>query len=325
MLDVFFIVAGLVGLVWSSDKFVDGAASIAKLAGLSPLLIGLTIVSLGTSAPEIVVSIIASLSGSGGLAVGNALGSNIANTGLVLGVTLLIKAMSVDTSATRRELPQMLGATLLAGALIIDGDLSVFDGIVLLSALVIFLFLLSTRANSQESKNQQPIATSAGVAWLYFIGGLVLLVISSRVLVIGAVNIATLLGVSELIIGLTIVAIGTSLPELAASVMSAVKGHADIALGAIVGSNVFNLLVVLPVPGLLGPLALGSDVFNRDWLATLLLAVLLFLFSWHAQRRTNNDTNATGELGRITGVVLLGTYIGYLTLLVLVSDVTGQA
>ena len=144
MLDMFFIVAGLIGLVWSSDKFVDGAAAIARWAGLSPLLIGLTIVSLGTSAPEIVISIIASLSGSGELAVGNALGSNIANTGLVLGVTLIIMSMAVEASAIRRELPQMMGATLLAGALLADGELSLLDGTVLLSALILFLFLLST-------------------------------------------------------------------------------------------------------------------------------------------------------------------------------------
>ena len=323
MLDVFFIVAGLIGLVWSSDKFVDGAAAIASLAGLSPLLIGLTIVSLGTSAPEIVVSAIASLSGSGELAVGNALGSNIANTGLVLGVTLIIKSMSVDASTTRRELPQMLGATLLAGALMIDGNLSVLDGLVLLSALTVFLFLLSKRDSGQDSELQEPTSTSAGVAWLKFLGGLTLLVISSRVLVIGAVNIATSLGVSELIVGLTIVAIGTSLPELAAAVMSAVKGHADIALGAIVGSNIFNLLIVLPVPGLLGPLSLDSDVFNRDWLVTLSLALLLMIFAWQAQRKAAGNNMANSELGRVAGVVLLGTYISYLTILVMASDVAG--
>ena len=323
MLDVFFIVAGLIGLVWSSDKFVDGAAAIASLAGLSPLLIGLTIVSLGTSAPEIVISVIASLSGSGELAVGNALGSNIANTGLVLGVTLIIKAMSVDAATTRRELPQMLGATLLAGALMIDGDLSVLDGLVLLSALTVFLVLLSKRDSGQHSELQEPASTSAGVAWLKFLGGLTLLVISSRVLVIGAVNIATSLGVTELIVGLTIVAIGTSLPELAASVMSAVKGHADIALGTIVGSNVFNLLIVLPVPGLLGPLSLDSEVFNRDWLFTLSLAVLLMLFAWQAQRKAAGIGIGTGELGRVAGVVLLGTYISYLTILVVAPDLAG--
>ena len=323
MLDVFFIVAGLIGLVWSSDKFVDGAAAIASLAGLSPLLIGLTIVSLGTSAPEIVVSVIASLSGSGELAVGNALGSNITNTGLVLGVTLIIKAISVEAATTRRELPQMLGATLLAGALMIDGDLSMLDGLVLLSALTVFLFLLSKRNSGQDSELQEPASTSAGVAWLKFLGGLTLLVISSRVLVIGAVNIATTLGVSELIVGLTIVAIGTSLPELAASVMSAIKGHADIALGAIVGSNIFNLLIVLPVPGLLGPLSLEPEVFNRDWLFTFLLAVLLMLFAWLAQHKAVRYSTGAGELGRVTGVVLLGTYISYLTILVMASDLAG--
>ena len=170
---------------------------------------------------------------------------------------------------------------------------------------------------------QKPASTSAGVAWLKFLGGLTLLVISSRVLVIGAVNIATSLGVSELIVGLTIVAIGTSLPELAASVMSAVKGHADIALGAIVGSNVFNLLIVLPVPGLLGPLSLDSEVFNRDWLFTLSLALLLTLFAWQAQRKAVRIDTGTGELGRVAGVVLLATYISYLTILVLVPDLAG--
>jgi cation:H+ antiporter len=265
MLDMFFIVAGLIGLVWSSDKFVDGAAAIARWAGLSPLLIGLTIVSLGTSAPEIVISIIASLSGSGELAVGNALGSNIANTGLVLGVTLIIKSMAVEASAIRRELPQMMGATLLAGALLADGELSLLDGTVLLSALTLFLFLLSKRGPGKEATAVEAGAASAGLAWLKFLGGLVLLVISSRVLVIGAVNVATALGVSELIVGLTIVAIGTSLPELAASVVSAVKGHADMAIGAILGSNIFNLLIVLPIPGLLGPLPLDASVYYRDW------------------------------------------------------------
>lgn len=323
MLDVLFIVAGLLGLVWSSDRFVDGAAAIARLAGLSPLLIGLTIVSLGTSAPEIVVSIIASMSGSGELAVGNALGSNIANTGLVLGITLIIKAMVIEDSATRRELPQMLCATLLAGVLVIDRNLSVLDGIVLIGALIIFLVLLSKRGKRQELETQARGSTPAGVAWLKFLGGLILLVVSSRVLVVGAVNIATSLGVSELIVGLTIVALGTSLPELAASVMSAIKGHADIALGAIVGSNIFNLLIVLPVPGLLGPLGLEEEVFNRDWLFTLLLAVLLLFFVWQANRKATRHNTAAAELGRMTGVVLLGTYLSYLTIVVMASNFAG--
>lgn len=322
MLDMFFIVAGLIGLVWSSDKFVDGAAAIARWAGLSPLLIGLTIVSLGTSAPEIVISIIASLSGSGELAVGNALGSNIANTGLVLGVTLIIKSMAVEASAIRRELPQMMGATLLAGALLADGELSLLDGTVLLSALILFLFLLSKRGPGKEATGVEA-AASAGLAWLKFLGGLVLLVISSRVLVIGAVNVATALGVSELIVGLTIVAIGTSLPELAASVVSAVKGHADMAIGAILGSNIFNLLIVLPIPGLLGPLPLDASVYYRDWLYTAFTASLLALFMWQAQRSASRHQKASGELSRFAGVVLLGTYITYLGILITAPDLAG--
>lgn len=322
MLDMIFIVAGLIGLVWSSDKFVDGAAAIARWAGLSPLLIGLTIVSLGTSAPEIVISIIASLSGSGELAVGNALGSNIANTGLVLGVTLIIKSMAVEASAIRRELPQMMGATLLAGALLADGELSLLDGTVLLSALILFLFLLSKRGPSKEATGVEA-AASAGLAWLKFLGGLVLLVISSRVLVIGAVNVATALGVSELIVGLTIVAIGTSLPELAASVVSAVKGHADMAIGAILGSNIFNLLIVLPIPGLLGPLPLDASVYYRDWLYTAFTASLLALFMWQAQRSASRHQKASGELSRFAGVVLLGTYITYLGILITAPDLAG--
>ena len=322
MLDMFFIVAGLIGLVWSSDKFVDGAAAIARWAGLSPLLIGLTIVSLGTSAPEIVISIIASLSGSGELAVGNALGSNIANTGLVLGVTLIIKSMAVEASAIRRELPQMMGATLLAGALLADGELSLLDGTVLLSALILFLFLLSKRGPGQEATAVK-VAASAGLAWLKFLGGLVLLVISSRVLVVGAVNVATALGVSELIVGLTIVAIGTSLPELAASVVSAVKGHADMAIGAILGSNIFNLLIVLPIPGLLGPLSLEANVYYRDWLYTAFTASLLAFFMWQAQRSAIRRQKASGELSRFAGVVLLGTYITYLGILITAPDLAG--
>jgi cation:H+ antiporter len=323
MLDMIFIVAGLIGLVWSSDKFVDGAAAIARWAGLSPLLIGLTIVSLGTSAPEIVISIIASLSGSGELAVGNALGSNIANTGLVLGVTLIIKSMAVEASAIRRELPQMMGATLLAGALLADGELSLLDGTVLLSALILFLFLLSKRGPGKEATGVEAAAASAGLAWLKFLGGLVLLVISSRVLVIGAVNVATALGVSELIVGLTIVAIGTSLPELAASVVSAVKGHADMAIGAILGSNIFNLLIVLPIPGLLGPLPLDASVYYRDWLYTAFTASLLALFMWQAQRSASRHQKASGELSRFAGVILLGTYITYLGILITAPDLAG--
>ena len=320
MLDFMFIAVGLAGLVWSSDKFVEGAAAIANHAGMSPLLIGMTIVSLGTSAPEIVVSIMASLSGSGELAVGNALGSNITNTGLVLGITLIIRSITIDASTTKRELPQMVVVTLLAGALMIDGVLSVTDGALLILGLVIFLTLLARRGEAPEGGMDNDSTLTPLKAWGVFTVGLALLVISSRLLVVGAVNIAMALGVSELIIGLTIVAIGTSLPELAAAVMSALKGHSDIAIGAIVGSNVFNLLVVLAGPGLFGPLTLNASVMTRDWPVTMLTTGTLMMLAWLTYQNANGDKKDNGELGRASGVLLVAMFTAYIGLLIFYPD-----
>lgn len=320
MLDFMFIAVGLAGLVWSSDKFVEGAAAIANHAGMSPLLIGMTIVSLGTSAPEIVVSIMASLSGSGELAVGNALGSNITNIGLVLGITLIIRSITIDASTTKRELPQMVVVTLLAGALMIDGVLSVTDGALLILGLVIFLTLLARRGEAPEGGMDNDSTLTPLKAWGVFTIGLALLVISSRLLVVGAVNIAMALGVSELIIGLTIVAIGTSLPELAAAVMSALKGHSDIAIGAIVGSNVFNLLVVLAGPGLFGPLTLNASVMTRDWPVTMITTGTLMMLAWLAYQNANGDKKGNGELGRASGVLLVTMYTAYIGLLIFYPD-----
>ena len=320
MLDFMFIAVGLAGLVWSSDKFVEGAAAIANHVGMSPLLIGMTIVSLGTSAPEIVVSIMASLAGSGELAVGNALGSNTTNIGLVLGITLIIRSITIDASTTKRELPQMVVVTLLAGALMIDGVLSVTDGALLILGLVIFLTLLARRGEAPEGGVDNDSTLTSLKAWGVFTIGLALLVISSRLLVVGAVNIAMALGVSELIIGLTIVAIGTSLPELAAAVMSALKGHSDIAIGAIVGSNVFNLLVVLAGPGLFGPLTLNASVMTRDWPVTMLTTGTLMMLAWLAYQNANGDKKGNGELGRASGVLLVTMYTAYIGLLIFYPD-----
>ena len=320
MLDFMFIAVGLAGLVWSSDKFVEGAAAIANHAGMSPLLIGMTIVSLGTSAPEVVVSIMASLAGSGELAVGNALGSNTTNIGLVLGITLIIRSITIDASTTKRELPQMVVVTLLAGALMIDGVLSVTDGALLILGLVIFLTLLARRGEAPEGGMDNDSTLTPLKAWGVFTIGLALLVISSRLLVVGAVNIAMALGVSELIIGLTIVAIGTSLPELAAAVMSALKGHSDIAIGAIVGSNVFNLLVVLAGPGLFGPLTLNASVMTRDWPVTMLTTGMLMMLAWIAYQNANGDKKGNGELGRASGVLLVTMYTAYIGLLIFYPD-----
>ena len=303
------IAGGLAALVWSADRFVDGASAIAQRAGLTPMLIGLTVVSVGTSSPEILISIMSVLAGSGELAVGNALGSNIANIGLVLGVTLLIAPIAIRRGTTFIDLPLLIASALFTAWLLWDLELSRSDSIWLLCALSLFFIRIAQHVKDPEGEDVAPVIPdlSATRAWLSFSGGLLLLIVSSRVLVWSATQIATALGVSELIIGLTIVAVGTSLPELAASVMSAVKGHADMAIGAVVGSNMFNILLVLAIPGLWGNLILAPEVLSRDlaavFLTTLLLA-LAALWGW-------NQAKGLGELKRGTGCVLLICYVGY--------------
>jgi len=303
------IAAGLAILIWSADRFVDGASAIAQRAGLTPMLIGLTVVSVGTSAPEILISVMSVLAGSGELAVGNALGSNIANVGLVLGVTLLIAPISIRRGTTFIDLPLLLASVLLTAWLLWDLELSRTDSMWLLCALSLFFVRIAQHAKDPAVGDSAPAIPdlSAARAWLSFAGGLLLLIASSRLLVWAATKIALALGVSELIIGLTIVAVGTSLPELAASVMSAMKGQADMAIGAVVGSNMFNILLVLAIPGLWGNLVLAPEVLSRDlvtvFLTTLLLA-LAALWGW-------NQSKGFGELKRSAGLVLLITYVGY--------------
>ena len=303
------IAAGLAILVWSADRFVDGASAIAQRAGLTPMLIGLTVVSVGTSSPEILISIMSVLAGSGELAVGNALGSNIANIGLVLAVTLLIAPIAIRRGTAFIDLPLLIGSVLFTAWLIWDLELSRMDSVFLLCALSLFFIRVSQHVKNPADGSVTPTIPdlSAGRAWLAFGGGLVLLIASSRLLVWSATQIAMALGVSELIIGLTIVAVGTSLPELAASIMSAVKGHADMAIGAVVGSNMFNILLVLAIPGFWSSLSLASEVLWRDlavvFLTTLLLA-LAALWGW-------NRAEGRGELKRGTGLMLLVCYIGY--------------
>jgi len=303
------IAAGLALLVWSADRFVDGASAIAQRAGLTPMLIGLTVVSVGTSSPEILISIMSVLAGSGELAVGNALGSNIANIGLVLGVTLLIAPIAMRRGTIFIDLPLLIGSVLFTAWLIWDLELSRMDSVFLLCALSLFFIRISQHVKNPADGSVTPTIPdlSAGRAWLSFGGGLVSLIASSRLLVWSATQIAMALGVSELIIGLTIVAVGTSLPELAASIMSAVKGHADMAIGAVVGSNMFNILLVLAIPGFWSSLSLAPEVLSRDlamvFLTTLLLA-LAALWGW-------NRVEGRGELKRGTGLMLLICYICY--------------
>ena len=221
MLNIAAIVIGIMILIWSSDQFVEGAASIARKLGVSQLIVGMTIVSIGTSAPEIVVSVMAALDGAGNLAVGNALGSNIANISLVLGITLLVAPLLLRSSYLNREFPLLFGVTVIGAILVVDGELDLFDGLVLLACLALALTKMARDAQkdnliAEELTADHAAEMSASYPWLRFIGGALLLVASSRALVWGAANIADTLGVSELIIGLTIIAIGTSLPELAA-------------------------------------------------------------------------------------------------------------
>lgn len=308
-----FILVGFVGLIWSADRFVIGAAAIAKSFGIAPLVIGLTIVSFGTSAPEVAVSIDSSLKGLGDLAVGNAIGSNLANIGLVLGCTLLLASIPVQREILRNELPILIGLSLITGVFLFNGVLSFWEGLLLLLALypVMHYLIIQQQRILKEHKEIEiegeelirDIPRLHAIGW--FLLGLVVLILSSRILVMGAETTATHFGVSTFVIGLTVIAIGTSLPELAASVMSALKGHHDIALGNIIGSNIFNLLMVLSLPGLINPPDIGAIVFTRDFMfmmaVTLILAAAIFLAI-----RSNKP-----ELGRKTGLLLLLVYISY--------------
>lgn len=306
------MIIGLFILVWSADLFVAGAASVARNLGMPPVLIGLTIVSLGTSAPEILVSVNAALSDAGELAVGNAIGSNIANIGLVLGITVLVFPMLIRPGCIRIELPTLLLVTLGTGLLLLDRQLSRMDGLLMIGGLCLIL-LQMIRAQSTdagilfESEEEKLPELGSRRAWVSFGTGLALLIGSSRLLVWAATDIAARVGVSELVIGLTVIAVGTSLPELAATLASALKRHTDIAIGNIVGSNLFNLLAVMPIPGLLNPLVISENVIYRDYPvmtgATVLLALAIYTGS---HRRKAMDGCA--YVGRSVGMLLTGLY-----------------
>jgi cation:H+ antiporter len=311
------ILIGFIILVWSADLFVAGAAAIAENMGMSPILIGLTIVSLGTSAPEVLVSINAAISGTGELAVGNAIGSNIANMGMVLGITVLIAPLPVHRNRLKRELPTLLAVTLGCGLLLLDGELDWLDGLLMLAALTFILIEMirsqSHDPNAAEEANVEELPHMLPKrAWVSFAIGLVLLVASSKILVWGASKIAMELGVSPLVIGLSVVAVGTSLPELAASLASAMKGHAEIALGNVMGSNLFNLLGVMSLPGIVSTQYLEPEVLTRDYASmtgvTLLLAAALY---GSLLRTTPANGGHQHQIGRLMGVVFLTVYALY--------------
>lgn len=306
------IIGGIIGLVWSADRFVLGASTTARNLGVSTLIIGLTIVSFGTSAPEIMTSATAALSGSPELAIGNVLGSNIANIGLVLGFTVLICPITIPASLLKEELPVLLIVTFVTLLILQNLYLNWIDGIILLSLLVcfvVFIFKLkSSLSDTHLSEDEEvsefiaDISTAKSLGLMLF--GLILLLISAKALVYGASGIALALGVSEIVIGLTIVAIGTSLPELAASIASVLKGHHDIAIGNVVGSNILNLLLVLPVPAFLAPLEIDAIVFWRD--GGVMLAMTLLMSAFLIIKIKSGK-----KFGRAFGAVLMLLYLSY--------------
>jgi cation:H+ antiporter len=302
------VLIGLGLLIWSADRFVDGASSTAGHLGMSPMLIGLTIVAFGTSAPEMLVSTMAALDNAPGLAIGNAIGSNIANIALVLGATALVSPLPIRGNLVRVELPILTIATIGAGIILLDYYLDMVDSVILLFGLVVCLYLFKRYQQEHPEDQVEPLANmslKAGIMWLVI--GLIVLALGSRMLVGGAVYIAANLGVSEMIIGLTIIAIGTSLPELAASIMSARKGQHGIALGNIIGSNIFNLLGVMAIPALISPVVIEADSLWRDY--GLMLALTLFIFAIGFKARHG------GTITRFVGSLLLLAYVMYMLLL----------
>lgn len=307
------LVAGMIGLMWGADKFITGSASLARSVGISSLVVGLTVVSIGTSAPEIIVSVNAALQGSGQLAVGNALGSNIANIGLVLGITLLIAPIPIQKALLKQEGVILFAVTGLAGICLYNGFLGRLESLLLI-LLVIPLLILAAKykkslAESSETQITQSFSTKG--ALVSFFIGLICLLVCAELTVWGAKSIALNMGISELVIGLTIIAIGTSLPELAASVMSAIRGHHDIAVGNIIGSNLFNLLLVMGAAGAISPIALDSQVFSRDYMAMAALTLLMLIFM-AAVLRNKADRP---KLPKMVGLVLLIAYCLYYVLL----------
>lgn len=308
---VLAIAVGLALLVWSAGRFVEGSALAARHLGVPPLLIGMVIVGFGTSAPEMLVSAVAASRGNPGIALGNAYGSNIANIALILGVTALIRPIAVHSQVLRKELPILTAVTILAAWQVSDGRITLIDALVLLGVFAGLLAWsirqgLRTKTDPLGSEVEQELEARAmpvGRAVVRIVVSLVLLIAGSRILVWGAVEVAHGFGVSDLIIGLTIVALGTSLPELASSIIAARKGEHDLALGNVLGSNLFNTLAVVGIAGTIHPMAVGPEVLSRDIPVMVVLTVSLFLIGYRPR--------GTGRVNRFEATALLAGYIGY--------------
>ncbi len=322
LLPIAALVVGILLLILSADRFVDGAAATARRFGMPPLLIGMIIIGFGSSAPEMVISAMSAMDGNPGIAIGNALGSNIANIALILGLTALVSPIAVKSSVVVTELPALAGLTAVAGVLIFtDGVLSRFDGVVLI--LLFFVLMGWSIYQGRRSPQDDDLALqvekelqdqmSLPVALLSLVGGLVFLVISSRMLVWGGVEVALTLGVSELIIGLTIVAIGTSLPELASSLAAVRKNEHELAIGNVIGSNMFNTSLVLGIAGSISPTVLEPEVMTRDFPVMIVLTLILFFVTYWFRGP------GTGQINRVEGGALLTCYVGYTTALIVMA------
>jgi len=314
--DIGAIVAGLTLLIWGADRFVLGASAGARNLGVAPLLIGLTIVAFATSAPEILVSVNAALRGEPGLAFGNAIGSNIVNIGLVLGITALVRPIPLESATLRREMPALLAVSLLTVSLFLDTRLSRPDGIVMLTGLIIvmiWLARLGIRSSATdpikmdyEAEIPDNVSMKAAIMWL--VVGLVALLIGAEWLVNGSIGIAQSLGVSEIVIGITIVAFGTSLPELAVSLMSVLKREYGLAIGNIIGSNIFNLLAVIGVAATIQPAAVAPTVLSLHIFVMVAFTLVLFAMTY--------DYDGKAMLSRLEGIALLVAYIAYISYVV---------
>jgi len=313
-LDVVIVVLGFIGLIWGAEKFVFGASALARNVGVSPLMIGLTIVAFGTSAPEIFSSAASVIENQPELAIGNALGSNIFNIGIALGIASLISPLKPPKTLSHKEIPALLLVTFVTGLLFVNLYLGRVDALILIAIAIFFGYkLFKNRISSTtlpELDEENLIHLSNPRAIIYMILGLALLVLSADAMVEAASSIAELLLVSPAIIGLTVVALGTSLPELAASVTCALKGHHELAIGNIVGSNILNLLAVLPFPGLFAPTAIEPSLFYRDFMTVMIMTLVLAFFCYRSIKKNL-------MIGRIYGMVFLLMYCGWFTLMVL--------
>lgn len=306
--DSLLVLLGLVLLYFGAEWLVRGSSSLALRLGLSPLVIGLTVVAYGTSMPELVVSFKAAMAGQSAIAVGNVVGSNILNVALILGIAALIFPIKIQFQLIRFDVPLMIGATLLAMFFLRDGRLDRWEAAILFAGIICYtvgslIYAKKSAPKRVVAEYEESIPKPQGHFWAdvgFIIAGMAVMVIGSQFLVDGSINLARLFGVSEAVIGLTIVAVGTSTPELAATIVAALKKEADIAIGNIVGSNIYNLLCILGATGLLRPLDVGGVTFANQ-LVMLGVSVLLIPFMW------------TGfVLKRWEGAVLLCIYVGYL-------------